>query len=138
MRVLGIDYGSARVGVALGDTETHIASPWAVISGSDRLELLRKIHEIATNEHAEAIVVGIPKPLKNREEENDQVKEIRSFIADLAAQGLTIHEEDETLSSSLAAQQVRAAGEKGKRDDLAAANILQTWLDRKGMQDDRR
>lgn len=130
MRVLGIDYGAKRVGVALGDTESRIASPWAVISDVDRLELLRKIHEFATNEHAEAIVVGVPKPMRDREQENDQVKEIRGFIADLAAQGIPVHEEDETLSSGLAARQVQAAGEKGKRDDLAAANILQSWLDR--------
>jgi putative Holliday junction resolvase len=111
MRVLGIDYGSKRVGVALGDTETRIASPWAVISDVDRLELLRKIHEFATNERAEAIVVGVPKPMRNREQENDQVKEIRGFIADLAAQGIVVHEEDETLSSGRRTPSASSGGE---------------------------
>jgi putative Holliday junction resolvase len=130
MRVLGIDYGSKRVGIALGDTEARIASPWSVISGEDRLGVLKKIHEFIANEHVEALVVGIPKPFQGRDVENDQVKEIRLFIEDLQAQGLTVHEEDETLSSRLAATQMRESGEKGKRDDVAAAAILQSWLDR--------
>ncbi|MFA5935500.1 MAG: Holliday junction resolvase RuvX [Patescibacteria group bacterium] len=130
MRMLGIDYGSVRVGVALGDTITNLASPWTVISGTDRLELLRKLHDLIANEHIEAVVVGIPKPLHDREHENDQVKEVKLFIEDMKAQGVVVHEEDEAMSSQLAARQVQAAGEKGKRDDLAATVILQSWLDR--------
>lgn len=130
MRVLGVDYGSARVGIALGDTITRIASPWTVLSGMDRLALLQKIHDLVVTEQIEAIVVGVPKPLKDREQTNEQIKEISQFIEDIKSQGLTVYEEDEVMSSRLAAQQVRAAGEKGKRDDLAAANILQSWLDR--------
>lgn len=130
MRVLGIDYGAKRVGVALGDTDSCIASPWAVFSDVARLELLRKIRELIENEHVEKIVVGIPHPLGDRKLENEQVKEVRVFVEDLKAQGLDVLEEDETLSSKLAMSQMRDRGEKGKRDDLAAANILQTWLDR--------
>lgn len=130
MRVLGIDYGSARVGVALGDTVTRLASPWTVLLNKDRADLLRQIQELVEREKIEAMVVGIPRPLRDRDAKNEQVRDIESFIADLRALGVLIHEEDETMSSGLAARQVSAAGEKGKRDDLAAANILQTWLDR--------
>jgi putative Holliday junction resolvase len=130
MRVLGIDYGAARVGVALGDTVTRLASPWTVMLNKDRADLLRRLQDLVEQEKIEAMVVGIPRPLRNRDEKNDQVRDIESFIADLRALGIVIHEEDETMSSGLAARQVQAAGEKGKRDDLAAANILQSWLDR--------
>lgn len=130
MRVLGIDYGSKHVGVALGDTEAKIASPWTVFTGDSRLDVLRKIHEIAARERVETIVVGVPRPLGDRDLENEQVMEIRAFIKDLGAQGIPVVEEDEVLSSRLAASQMRDRGEKGKRDDLAAATILQSWLDR--------
>jgi putative Holliday junction resolvase len=130
MRILGIDYGSARVGIALGDTVTRLASPWTVFLNKDRADLLRQIQDLVTKESINAIVVGIPRPLQDRDMKNDQVRDIESFIAELKAHGLTIYEEDEAMSSGLAARQVQAAGEKGKRDDLAAANILQSWLDR--------
>jgi len=129
MRVLGIDYGSRHVGVALGDTETRVASPWEVITTDSRLDLMRRIHEIVELEKIGTIVVGVPQPLRDRTRETDQAKEIRSFIEDLKAQGVPIVEADESLSSKLAASQMRERGESGKRDDLAAAAILQSWLD---------
>lgn len=132
MRVLGIDYGSRHVGVALGDTETRVASPWEVITTDSRLDLMRRIHEIVELEKIGTIVVGVPQPLRDRTRETDQAKEIRSFIEDLKAQGVPIVEADESLSSKLAASQMRERGESGKRDDLAAAAILQSWLDSSG------
>ncbi len=129
MRVLGIDYGSKRVGVALGDTESRIASPWSIIEVDSRLEVLRRIMDFVKNEGAEKIVVGVPRPLGDQKFENEQVKEVRLFIKDLEAQGIPVEEADETLSSKLAAGQMIERGEKGKRDDLAAAAILQSWLD---------
>ncbi|MBU2613094.1 Holliday junction resolvase RuvX [Patescibacteria group bacterium] len=130
MRVLGIDFGGKRVGVALGDTESCIASPWAELPGEDRLDLLRRIHEIAEREGVGTIVVGVPRPLGKQSRETNQAKTIRAFIEDVKAQGLPVVEADETLSSKLAATQQRERGESGKRDDLAAAAILQSWLDR--------
>lgn len=130
MRLLGIDYGSRRVGVALGDTETKIASPWTVITSDERLDVLRRIHDIVDRERIDAVVVGIPRPLRGGDEENRQIRETRSFISDLVTQGLIVHEADEALTSKMASAQMAERGEKGKRDDLAAANILQSWLDR--------
>lgn len=133
MRVLGLDYGSKRVGVALGDTETRLASPWRVLTVDDRLDLLRRIHELVEIEKIQKIIVGVPRSLRNRSETNQQAQDIHGFIDDLIAQGLDVEEEDETMTSGLAAAQMRERGEKGKRDDLAAANILQSWLDKKNV-----
>lgn len=130
MRILGIDYGSKRVGLALGDTESKIATPWAVLPNEGALALLGKIHDVIERDLVSEIVVGIPRPLKDSALENNQVREVRKFLAGLKGLNLPVHEEDEVLSSKLAARQVADAGEKGKRDDLAAAAILQTWLDR--------
>lgn len=132
MRILGIDYGAKRVGLALGDTESRLASPWGVIEWDDKLTLIAKLHDICVRDLVEAVVVGVPRPLGDQASASAQTREVENFIRDLKALSLPIHEEGEALSSQLAARQVREAGEKGKRDDLAAAAILQTWLDRQG------
>lgn len=130
MRILGIDYGAARVGVALGDTETKIASPWRVIANQDVEETIDRLGEIAKQEHVEQFVVGVPRPLADQTRETDQAREIRAFIKQLTRLGLSIEEENETLSSAMAANQAKEMGETKKRDDLAATVILQSYLDR--------
>jgi putative Holliday junction resolvase len=130
MRVLGIDYGAKRVGLALGDTESKIANAWGVLPNEGSLSLIAKIHEIVTRDLVKAIVVGIPRPLRQSSHENDQVREVKKFIVGLEGFGIPVHEQDETLTSKMAAKQALEMGEREKRDDLAAANILQTWLER--------
>lgn len=131
MRVLGIDYGAKRVGLALGDTESRIANAWGTINNEGALALLAKIHEIVQRDLVEQIVIGIPRPLKDSSHVNAQVIEIRQFIEHLNGLGLSVHEQDEALTSRMAARQAAELGEREKRDDLAAANILQTWLDKR-------
>lgn len=130
MRILGIDYGEKRVGIALGDTESGIATPWGVVPNEGALALLARIHDIVNRDLVEAIVIGIPRPLRDASMENEQVRIVRSFMNGLEGLGIPVHEEDETLTSRLAARQAEEMGEREKRDDLAAAAILQTWLDR--------
>jgi putative Holliday junction resolvase len=132
MRVLGIDYGSKRVGLALGDTETRLASPWGLIpnDGFDRLS--DRISEVIDRDEVEMIVIGVPHPLRDPSFENEQVREVREFIEVLKHTGIQIQTADETLTSKIAARQSKQAGSSGKRDDLAAAAILQGWLDRQG------
>lgn len=130
MRVLGLDYGSRRIGVALGDTESKIASPWGVITYDDRLDVLVRLHDIAKRDLVDAIVIGVPHLTSDAKKETAQMHEAREFIQDVQRWGLPVHEEDETLTTKLAATHMRERGEKGKRDDLAAAAILQGWLER--------
>lgn len=130
MRVLGIDYGARRVGLAIGDTESRIASAWGIITWDDQLTLLAKIHDVLKRDLVELIVIGIPRPLRQSGNENDQVREIRTFVEALSGLGCRVVEQDETMSSQLAARYTQEMGEKGKRDDLAAVAILQTWLDK--------
>jgi putative holliday junction resolvase len=142
MRILGIDYGSKRVGLALGDTDSRIASPWGVITESDELALLARVHDVIQRDLVEEIVIGVPRPLRDASLENEQVQQTKTFIESVKRFGLPVHEVNEALSSQLAKKHVeeahplergrkRGAGVLDKRDDLAASAILQTWLDKK-------
>jgi putative Holliday junction resolvase len=128
MRVLGIDYGASRVGVALGDTESRVASPWKVLENTETL--VSDISALAAAEGAEKIIVGMPRPLQDQRRETEQAREIQAFIARLHEVGLPVEEENETWSSVTAARMAHELGDKEKRDDLAAAVILQQYLDR--------
>lgn len=133
MRLLGVDYGEVRVGLALGDTETRIASAWKTVERTDDISLIKVLQACMCEESLERIVIGIPRPLSDQTRETDQAKTIRRFIGMLQEAGCLVDEEDETWSSALAARQSREAGKKGKRDDFAAAIILQSYLDRYGV-----
>ncbi|HVM90638.1 MAG TPA: Holliday junction resolvase RuvX [Verrucomicrobiae bacterium] len=129
MRIIGLDYGSARIGVALGDDVTRVATPWSVIANESFEDVLLRLHELTSREGVERIVVGIPRPLADQARETEQAKLIRDFISRLKMDGFDVVEADETLTSKVAADQVKQMGGRGKRDDLAAAAILQNYLD---------
>ncbi len=129
MRILGIDYGSVRMGIAMGDTETRVASPLMVIEAKNRSSAIQQLLELVVDEKIDRIVVGVPRPLADQQRETAQTKTIRRFIQELQAQGLKVEETNETLSSHQAMHYVHELGQNKKRDDLAAVIILQTWLD---------
>jgi putative Holliday junction resolvase len=129
MRLLGLDYGSARIGVALGDDVTKVATPWNVIVNEDMEDVFLRLHELMSREGVERVVVGIPRPLSDQTRETEQAKEILRFITHLRMDGFDVVEQNETLTSKVAADQVKEMGGRGKRDDLAAAAILQSYLD---------
>ncbi len=114
----------------MGDTESRVASPWDVLKPSNQTEAVQLVHELCLGEGVDRVVVGIPRPLADRARETDQAKTIRRFMEALRVEGLDVVEEDESLSTALAAKLAADAGSKGKRDDLAATAILQTYLDR--------
>jgi len=135
MRIIGIDYGSARIGAALGDTETRLATPWGVIQNHGDEAAALEIVELCRREGAEAVVIGIPRPLADPSRETEQAKTIRNFASRITHQGMKVIEADETLSSALAERQAAEMGEREKRDDLAAAAILQGYLDKRVTSD---
>ena len=127
MRVLGIDYGNARIGIAMGDTETCIAGPLTVLENHGDDRSIIAIQELIKKEQIEKIIVGLP--LGKEGEETEQSKRIRSFISKLEEIGMIIETINERFTSQIALHHVHERGEKGKRDDLAASAILQSWLD---------
>jgi putative Holliday junction resolvase len=122
-RVLGIDFGERRIGVAVA-TGT-VAVPLTIIEHRDRAADLDQISEIAAREGVDAIVVGLP--LAPDGGEGEQARLTRAFgrqLAERAARPVIF--QDERLSTLDAAP----PGRRGKPiDDLAAAAILQRYID---------
>lgn len=129
MRVLGIDYGSARVGVAIGDTDSCIASPWSVLQNKDGDRLISDIKALIQAESIEKVIVGVPHVLHDTSVETKQARSILDVVERWKGAGIEVETIDESLTSRIAARQMIERGERGKRDDLAAAAILQGWLD---------
>ena len=130
MRLLGIDYGERKIGVALGDTETRLASPWVIVENTGHGEVIKQIKLICEREGVERVVIGIPKMLRDTSAENDQIRSIRRFADDLRKENIPVDEADEMLSTAQAQQYMRETGYKGEDDDVAAAIMLQSHLDR--------
>lgn len=133
MRYLAIDYGMKRTGLAVCDAGETIASPLAVVQGHK--DLIQRIRRIATSEGIEAVVLGLPLNMDGTE--GPQAKLVRNFGKELGRQlGIPVHFQDERLSSFEAEQRIlemdlSRAKKKERLDALAAADILQTFLDQK-------
>lgn len=131
MRFLALDYGSARIGLAIGDSETRIASPWGTIRFFDPEQVANELEAVIRTERIDRLILGLPRPLHDQAAVTRQAEEIQQFGAWLTGRlNLPMQFENETWSSQLAARHMRDRDERGKRDDLAAAIILQSFLDR--------
>jgi putative Holliday junction resolvase len=133
MRYLAIDYGMKRTGLAICDAGETIASPLAVVQGHK--DLIDRIKRIVASEGIGGVVVGLP--LNMDDSEGPQAKLVQAFARELGKQiPIPIHLQDERLSSFEAEQRLQEMGlTRGKKrerlDALAAADILQTFLDQK-------
>lgn len=131
MKFLAIDYGSRRTGLAVCDPSQTICSPLAVLNSTR--DLIAQIAKFIKTENAEAVVIGLP--LNMDDSEGPQAKSIRAFAADLAKSiEIQIHFQDERLTSFAADEKLdmtdlSPAQKKQRRDAVAAADILQTFLD---------
>lgn len=136
MRVLGLDFGERRIGLALSDPTGTIASPLETLQrrGGKRPPLTR-LEAVARSHAAERLVVGLPLDLQGSE--TPWCREVRAMGDALARRlALPVSYVDERLTSVRAEKAVRALGlrkeqreEKGRVDAAAAALILQAWLD---------
>jgi putative Holliday junction resolvase len=133
MRYLAIDYGSRRTGLAICDADETIASPLRVLQGAR--SLIARIAEIAAAEGVNGLVVGLP--LNMDGSEGPQAAGTRAFAQHLRERtDLPVHFQDERLSSFGAAEKLNEAGlskarRKARLDAVAAAEILQAFLDEK-------
>lgn len=136
MRYLAIDYGNKRTGLAICDAKETIVSPLTVIHGQK--ELLKKIKNKVEDENVEAIVLGLP--LNMDDSQGPQAKLVFKFADQLKAHiDIPIHFQDERLSTFGAEEKLAAAdftrGKKKKRlDAVAAAQILESFLEQKNPQ----
>ncbi len=138
MRVLGIDFGERRVGLALSDPTATLASPLPTLKRrAGKRPPLKALAEIATAHDVEALVMGLPLALDGTE--TDWTRHVREVGDALAARlDVPVDYVDERMTSVMAERAVRSIGlpkterEKKERIDAAAAVlILQLWLDRR-------
>ncbi len=133
-RSLGLDLGTARIGVAVGDVTGTLASPLVVVrrSGSRRRDH-QAIADLVAEEEAVRVIVGLP---LNMDGSHGPAAEAARSEADALASvvGVPVILVDERRTTSQAAGQLAAAGRSAKQrkstiDAVAATVILQHWLD---------
>jgi len=125
MRVLALDYGSARTGVAVSDATGTIARPVCVVPKAATEAGLAEVARLATENEAERIVVGLPLTLRG--DHGKQAAETELFVTALRALvGVPVETADERFTTALA----QRFGGNAPEDAVAAAHLLQGWLDR--------
>lgn len=139
LRIVAIDVGQKRTGVAVGDTLTRIVSPREVIemdAGAGQGEpLLKRLAAVIEQERPAVVVVGLP--LNMDGSEGPPAKAMRELAARLAARlprGIEVVLHDERLSSADADWRMAGSGmthkqKKRRRDALAAASILRGYIE---------
>lgn len=136
MRVLAVDFGSKRIGLAVGDTDAKIASPKPPLASKEGLKPnAEAIQAEAKRESANAIVIGLP--LGEDGEETPMAKVCRKLSALLHEAGLTVFEVDESLTSVEAETRLREhdwteAQRRKRRDGEAACLILERFFSTHG------
>jgi putative Holliday junction resolvase len=125
-RVLALDYGSARTGVAVSDPTGVLATPLDVVTKANTRKGIERLATIVRETGAERVVVGLPLSLSGRD--SAQTQEARAFADRLAARlGVDVPVElyDERFTTRLAQ---RSGTSDTAEDSRAAAVLLEEWL----------
>ncbi len=125
MKVLALDYGAARTGVAVSDPTGTLARPVGVVEKASSEAGLARLLELVRAEEPDRIVVGLPLTLRG--EHGEQARATERFVATLReAVDVPVESLDERFTTALAAQTPARAAE----DARAAAHLLTTYLER--------
>ncbi len=133
-RILGVDYGKRRIGLAVSDETATLARPLATAEVAGRRSAAEVVAEAARREGARAVVLGDPRHMDGRESPlGEEVRRLARRIEALLP-GVPVVLWDERLTSHeaeaiLKERQERLRGRKGRLDQLAAAVLLQSYLD---------
>jgi putative Holliday junction resolvase len=123
VKVLALDYGAARTGVAVSDETGTLARPLEVVDRASSASGLRRILELSRDEQVDRIVVGMPVTLRG--ERGAQAYETEAFVETLrAATGLPVETFDERFTTKLA----RTGRPLAEEDAVAAAHLLDGYL----------
>jgi putative Holliday junction resolvase len=123
VKVLALDFGSARTGVAVSDPTGSVARPVGIVEDAASEEGMARVLELARDEEAELIVVGLPITLRG--EHGAQAEETERFVESLrAATDLPVESFDERFTTKLAT----AGSTRAPEDAAAAAHLLTTYL----------
>jgi putative holliday junction resolvase len=133
MRLLGLDFGTKRIGLAVVDSEAGLARPLATLARRGGVRDVEAVSRLCVEQEAEEIVVGLPYNMDGTE--GRMARLAREFAAAIGARTRRpVHLWDERLSSFEAEAQLREAGArpartKQKVDQVAAALILESYLE---------
>jgi putative Holliday junction resolvase len=133
-RVIGVDHGTKRVGLAVGDDETGMAFPRPVVPAAGAVE---RVAELARDEGTRRVVVGLP--LNADGSEGSQARTARAFGDRLRAAGLEVDFSDERWTTWAATDRAGAADRRrtGNAIDSAAAALIleQYFADRRPLEE---
>jgi putative Holliday junction resolvase len=125
LRVLALDYGSARTGIAVSDASGTLARPVCVVRRAATESGLQEVVRLVMEHEAERVVVGLPLTLRG--EHGKQAAETEVFVTALRALlAVPVETADERFTTALA----QRFGGNAPEDAIAAAHLLQSWLDR--------
>ena len=133
MRVLSLDIGTVRVGVAVCDPAERIATPVCVLPSDEVRSNAKSFRRLLEDWEPELLLCGLPYTMAG--EEGPQAGFIQEFASQVSKQsGLPVEFTDERLSSSQAKRSLREKGYsekemRGKVDMIASSLFLQAWLD---------
>jgi putative Holliday junction resolvase len=133
MRLIGLDIGEARIGVAASDPTGTLASARTVLARRPEEAAVKALQRLVEEEEAEAIIVGLPRSLSG--ELHGQAALVQEFAELIRKEiAVPVHFWDERLSTVAAEREMRASGAKRDKrramiDAVAAAIILQGYLD---------
>jgi len=131
---LALDIGTVRIGVAISDGLGLLAHPLTTLKWKNVQTLLKEINDLLEKNDIESVIVGVPLTMKGQQSE--QTKRVLSIIGFLEENlNVPIIQIDERLTTKMAEMQLRDAGKQASRsrniiDQIAAVNILQTYLDK--------
>jgi putative Holliday junction resolvase len=123
MRVLALDYGSARCGAAVSDPTGVLATPLQAVLAPGTRKGRALVRELVRETGAQRVLVGLPLSLSG--EDSDQTREARAFAAGLAdAVQVPVELYDERFTTRMA----QRSGGRSSEDSRAAAHLLEGWL----------
>ena len=124
MKVVALDYGAARTGVAVSDPTGTLARPMGVVEKAGTAAGLARLAELIEGERAERVVVGLPLTLRG--ERGEQAQETERFVEALrAVVGVPVESFDERFTTDLAEA---ATDAEAPEDARAAAHLLTSYL----------
>ena len=125
MKVLAVDFGRARTGVAISDATGTLARPLDVVDRAATPEGLRRLADIVAAEGVDRVVVGMPLTLRG--ERGEQARETERFLAGLrAAVAVPVETYDERFTTAIAG---RSGSSGAALDARAAAQLLSDYLE---------
>lgn len=127
IKYLGIDYGKAKVGLAMAEDETRLAFPYGTLKNDK--DFFQELVKIIKQEKISKVIIGIPAYINRKETEYDGEK-LGEYLKNIL--GMEIEYHSEMFTTKMAQEKLKEKGVKNVKnldDPEAAGIILQSWLD---------